>query len=456
MDSIKNLVILGATGDLTSRLLLPGLATLLTAQPERQVTVIGADRQADEAWEQTVAAAFGTVQASGPAVDYALKTSSFTVCDATSATDLQKLLDELASPVCLYFALPPQVTMKSLEVLNELNLPEDLVLALEKPIGHDLESARELNRLVGQLVPESQTFRVDHFLNMPSVHSFTGLRFANRMLEPLLNREHVESIEINYDETLGLEGRAGFYDSSGALRDMIQSHLLQVMALVMMEPPSRIDAVELPALTAHVLRSTRLWDEDPARCVVRGRYTAGEINGKKYPDYISEPGVDPEKNTETFAQVTLEVDSWRWTGVPVTLRAGKAIGEPCKELVIHFRRPAHEYPQFPHDGRVPGNRLRLLLKSGQLEFELNVGGPFDARGMNRVTAQTDTADPILSSYGNVLRGILDADATFSVRGDASEECWRLIEEIQRGFDDGSVPLQDYAAGSEGPRLPTES
>lgn len=186
---------------------------------------------------------------------------------------------------------------------------------------------------------------------------------------------------------------------------------------------------------------------------MRGRYTAGEINGKKYPDYISEPGVDPEKNTETFAQVTLEVDSWRWTGVPVTLRSGKAIGEPCKELVIHFRRPAHEYPQFPHDGRVPGDRLRLLLKSGQLEFELNVGGPFDARGMNRVTAQTDTADPILSSYGNVLRGILDADATFSVRGDASEECWRLIEEIQRGFDDGSVPLQDYAAGSEGPRLP---
>ncbi len=209
MDSIKNLVIFGATGDLASRLLLPGLGTLLRADPECRVTVIGADRNDDGTWKQTVQQAFDTVDSHGPAAEHTLNTTCFITCDATSAQDLQSLLDGLEEPACLYFALPPQVTMKSLEVLEGLQLPESLVLALEKPIGHDLESARKLNQLVARLVPEKQTFRVDHFLNLPAVHSFAGLRFANRLLEPLLSREHVQSIEITYDETLGLEGRAG-------------------------------------------------------------------------------------------------------------------------------------------------------------------------------------------------------------------------------------------------------
>ncbi|MEU3330678.1 glucose-6-phosphate dehydrogenase [Glutamicibacter creatinolyticus] len=453
MDSIKNLVIFGATGDLASRLLLPGLGTLLRADPECRVTVIGADRNDDGTWKQTVQQAFDTVDSHGPAAEHTLNTTRFITCDATSAQDLQSLLDGLEEPACLYFALPPQVTMKSLEVLEGLQLPESLVLALEKPIGHDLESARKLNQLVARLVPEKQTFRVDHFLNLPAVHSFAGLRFANRLLEPLLSREHVQSIEITYDETLGLEGRAGFYDSSGAFRDMIQSHLLQVMSLVMMEPPARIDHVELPALTAHVLRSARLWGKDPASSAVRGRYTAGSVGGKDLPDYVSEQGVDPVKNTETFAQVTLEVASWRWNGVPVTLRSGKAIGKPRKEITINFRRPPHEYPQFPHDGRVPPNVMRLRLDTGQLEFEMNVGGPFAVQGMERVTFQTDTSAPRLSAYGNVLKGILSADATFSVRGDASEQGWRILADIQKLFDDGSVPMSDYAAGSPGPTIP---
>ena len=191
----------------------------------------------------------------------------------------------------LYFALPPSVTVQSCQALRGLHqqgrLPQDTVLALEKPFGTDLASARELNALLAGFVPEEHLFRVDHFLGMPGVLSFMGLRFANRVLEPLWSREHVESVKIVFDETLGLEGRADFYESTGAARDMIQSHLLQVMALVMMDPPSRFDGVEIPANTAHVLRAARLWDAEQPRlddrrpsphpAVVRGRYTAGEV-----------------------------------------------------------------------------------------------------------------------------------------------------------------------------------
>ncbi|RBP67158.1 glucose-6-phosphate 1-dehydrogenase [Brevibacterium sanguinis] len=450
MSAITNLVILGATGDLTSRLLLPGLGTLLAQRTDRRVTLIGSSQTADDSWSSTVAEAFDSVGADGPAVDHVLETTTYVQCDVTKKDDMAELLGSLDGATCLYFALPPSVTMKSLDVLAELDLPQDLLLALEKPIGTDFESAQELNLLASRLVSEQHIFRVDHFLGMPAVLNFLGMRFANRILEPLLNRDNVESIEIVFDETLGLEGRAGFYDPTGATRDMIQSHLLQVMGLMMMDPPARFDHVELPALTAHILRATRIWGDDPGRSIVRGRYTAGTVGGVDLPDYTAEEGVDPDNGTETFVQVTLEVDTWRWSGVPVTLRSGKAIGNPRQEIVVRFRQPPHIYPQFPNDGNVPENVLRLEFEQDQVLLELNMGGPFDSRGMTRVTAQTDTAAPELSAYGSVLRGILDGDPTMSVRGDAAEEGWRITGEILDAFADGSVPLREYEAGSSGP------
>ncbi|WP_298589104.1 glucose-6-phosphate dehydrogenase [uncultured Kocuria sp.] len=450
MTSIRTLIILGATGDLTSRLLLPGLGTLLSSAPELRIDVVGSSREPAEGWEQVVAEAFDSVGASGPAAAHTRESARYVAGDVTDAGDLERLLDAVEGPVCLYFALPPAVTAKACEVMAGLELPEDLVLALEKPIGSDTETAGELNRLVGRLVPEERTFRVDHFLGMPAVLNFVGLRFANRLLEPLMSREHVESVEIVFDETLGLEGRAGFYDATGALRDMVQSHLLQVMALVMMEPPSSFDQVEIPTLTSHVLRAAKLWEGDVERAATRGRYTAGSVEGRALPDYTAEEGVDPERGTETFAQVVLEVDTWRWNGVPVTLRSGKAVGNPRQEIAVTFRRPPHDYEQLPRSGDVAPNVLRMGLEEEQLSLELNVGGPFDSRGMTRVTLSSGMARPGLTAYGSVLRGILEGDHTFSVRGDAAEQGWRIVEEVLAAFEDGRVPLLEYPAGSSGP------
>ncbi|MHC5559061.1 glucose-6-phosphate dehydrogenase [Kocuria sp. U4B] len=450
MKNIRTLVILGATGDLTSRLLLPGLGTLLTSYPELRIDVVGSSREPADGWERVVGGSFDSVGASGPAVAHTRGAARYVQCDVTDPEEVRSLLDGVEGPACLYFALPPAVTASACEAMAGLELPDDLVLALEKPIGSDTATARELNRLVARLVPEDRTFRVDHFLGMPAVLNFVGLRFANRLLEPLMNREHVQSVEIVFDETLGLEGRAEFYDSTGALRDMIQSHLLQVMALVMMEPPSSFDPVEIPTLTSHVLRAAKLWEGDPARAAVRGRYTAGAVDGRRMPDYAAEQGVDPERGTETFAQVTLEVDTWRWNGVPVTLRSGKAVGNPRQEIAITFRRPPHDYEQFPRSGEVAPAVLRMGLEEEQLTLELNVGGPFDSRGMTRVTLSSGMAEPGLTAYGSVLRGVLEGDPTFSVRGDAAEQGWRIVEEVLAAFEDGSVPLLEYPAGSAGP------
>lgn len=455
MDAMKNLVILGASGDLASRLLLPGLGTLLTNSTERRISVIGSSQEPDVDFQQIVTDAFDSVDAYGPAVTYARENAAYIQCYLTDGESLGDLLSKIDTPACLYFALPPQITMKALEAMAALELPEDLLLALEKPIGFDLDSAEEINAAVARPVPEEQTFRVDHFLNLPAVLDFIGLRFANQVVEPPLNRENVASIEIVFDESLGLEGRAAYYDRAGAFRDMIQSHLLQVMSLVMMDPPSVFDHVELPALTAHVLRSTKIWDDDPSTAVVRGRYTAGELDGRSLPAYTSEDGVDPANETETFAQVTLEVDTWRWSGVPVTLRSGRAIDSPRQEMAVTFRRPPHTYSCFGGPSALTPNILRISLDDECFGLDINLGGPSDQRGLATATARAEVEEPGLESYGGALREILDGDPTFSVRGDAAEEGWRIVEDILDAFGSGAVPLQDYRAGSAGPTAEKE-
>jgi glucose-6-phosphate 1-dehydrogenase len=449
-QSVDTLVILGASGDLTSRLLLPAIGQLLTDQPTRSVTLIGSssDDLDDDAWRAIVSKSFSTVDARGDTVEKLLKETRYVKADATSADDLKALLGEATGVPALYFALPPAVTAKACEALQTLDLPDGLTLALEKPFGTDRESAVRLNATLATLVPEGRIHRVDHFLGRSSVFNILGVRFANSILEPLWDGLHIQRVDVIYDETLALEGRARYYDGAGALVDMIQSHLLQVMAVLAMEPPSTLGEADLRDAKELVLRATKVWGDDPVAASRRARYAAGEIDGKTLPAYADEAGVDPSRETETLAEVTLQVDTWRWKGVPFTLRSGKALGSRRREMVITFT-PAQHIPTGLTGTTEPA-KLRLLFAPDSMSLELNINGTDDPMKLERTTLTADFGPGALLAYGEVLEGILDGDPSLSVRADTAVECWRIVEPVLAAWHDGRVPLEEYPAGSGGP------
>jgi glucose-6-phosphate 1-dehydrogenase len=444
------LFLLGGGGDLSSRLLLPALGQLLTSQPDRSVHLVGVgvDELTDAAWRDIVTTSFTTVQASGNAVDALVRDTVFRRADVTDAAALATLLADADGTPALYFALPPAVTVRACTALEQVSLPEGTVLALEKPFGTDADSAAALNRQLARLVPENQIYRVDHFLGRSTVFNLLGLRFANRIFEPLWSSDHIERVDIVYDEQLGLEDRAGYYDKAGALVDMIQSHLLQVLALFAMEAPPTLDAVDLRDAKGLVLRATRPWGDDAASAGRRGRYIAGSVDGRDYPSYIDEQGVDPARNTETLGEVTVQVDTWRWSGVPFTLRSGKALGERRREIVVRFK-PANHVPAG-FSGRTDPTVLRLFLAPDEMSLSININGAGDPYELERTTFHTAFDPGQFGAYGEVLEGILDNDPSLSVRGDTAEQSWKIVEPFLAAWRSGVVPLDDYAAGSSGP------
>ncbi|MFP3464938.1 glucose-6-phosphate dehydrogenase [Leifsonia sp. SIMBA_070] len=449
-QSVDTLVILGASGDLTSRLLLPAIGQLLTDQPDRAFTLVGSssDELDDDGWRSIVQTSFATVEAKGEAVDRLLASTRYVKADATSADDLKSLLDAVEGVPGLYFALPPAITAKACRALGTFPLPKGLTLALEKPFGTDRESAIALNAQLAQLVPEDQIHRVDHFLGRSSVLNVLGVRFANSILEPIWDGLHIQSVDVIYDETLALEGRARYYDGAGALMDMIQSHLLQVMAVLAMEPPSTLGAEDLRDAKQLVLRATKVWDGDPVAASRRARYAAGEIDGRTLPAYADESGVDRSRETETLAEVTLQIDTWRWKGVPFTLRSGKALGSRRREMVITFA-PARQVPVGLTGASEPV-KLRLMFAPDEMSLEININGSDDPYELERATLKAEFGPGALLAYGEVLEGILDGDPTLSVRADTAVECWRIVEPVLSAWRDGRVPIEEYPAGSQGP------
>ncbi|WP_159501759.1 glucose-6-phosphate dehydrogenase [Microbacterium sp. 18062] len=448
MTDDTTLVIFGATGDLTSRLLLPALAQLLQHEPERSMHLIGTARSevSEASWRAQVRKAFGDDRSD--AASAVARSTVFRRADPTKAADLKRLLGEIEGRPVLYFAVPPQAAQQACEQLVPGDLPEGTVLALEKPFGSDEAGAHRLNEALRRLVPENRIFRVDHFLGRSTVLNVLGIRFANRLFEPVWSAEHVESVVIRFDESLGLEDRAGYYDRAGALVDMIQSHLLQVMAVVAMEPPASLDEADLRAATTAVLRATAIWDDNAVRSSRRARYTAGEAGGVQLPAYTAEPGVEPERQTETLAETTFEVRTARWAGVPFTLRSGKAIASPNAEIVLTFRPVRHLPAGF--SGDAPGSVLRFSLGPDEMSLTLNVNGGEDPFALQRETIQATLGEGALRAYAEVLSGILDGDAALAVRGDAAELCWRIVQPVRDAWRRGDVPLEEYAAGSEGP------
>ncbi len=444
------LVIFGASGDLTHRLLLPGLGTLLNTTGRFRVTVIGAamDDIAPDKWTTIVHDALADPKTRQAKIDDILSRTKYVKIDVTDGAALGPFVSSLPPNSVLYFALPPAVTQKACEALVGVPLPDGLKLALEKPFGTSGESAHAFNQLLTQLVPEKQIFRVDHFLGKATVLDLLGLRFTNKILEPVWNRNYVESVQIVVDETLALEGRAGYYDRNGALKDMIQSHLLLVMAMFAMEEVASIDERQVRDLIAHTLRATELWTGDPATSSRRARYTAGQIAERPVPNYVNEQGVDPARSTETLAEIDLRINNQRWAGVKFTLRSGKALGDERNGITVIFR--AIDHLPIGFHGEAPRNVLLIGMKPQNLALQLSTNGAGDKYDLEETVLAADLDDSPLRPYGEILEEIFDSNPILSVRGDVAEECWRIVEPVLAAWGENKVPMSEYRAGWAGP------
>ncbi|TBT94943.1 glucose-6-phosphate dehydrogenase [Propioniciclava tarda] len=444
------LVIFGASGDLTHRLLLPGLGTLLNSTGRFAVTVIGAamDDVSDDAWKQLVRDALTEAKTKPARIEEIVARTRYVKIDVTDPQAIGPFVSTLPPNSVLYFALPPAVTIKACQALVGVTLPEGLRLGLEKPFGTSGSTAHDFNTLLAKLVPERQIFRIDHFLGKATVLNLLGLRFTNRIFEPVWNGENIESVAIVVDEVLALEGRAGYYDRNGALRDMIQSHLLLVMALFAMEEVASIDEREVRDLVAHTLRATSLWTGDPVTSSRRARYTAGHIGDREVPDYTAEDGVDPARNTETLAEVDLRVNNARWAGVKFTLRSGKALGDERNGITAIFKPVAHVPVGFK--GEAPRNVLSIGIKPQTIALQLSTNGAGDKFDLEETVLSTDLDDSPLRPYGEILEFIFEGNPILSVRGDVAEECWRIVGPVLDAWASGAVPMSTYRAGWAGP------
>ncbi|WP_238148318.1 glucose-6-phosphate dehydrogenase [Rothia halotolerans] len=456
---MDTLIVCGANGDLSWRLLLPGLATYLAERrPERGVELIGVGHSEDRGFADAAGRAFREaldeerLRLDGPR--RTLEGARYLQADVTDAEELGRVLGEAQGPPVLYLALDPAIVDGACAALEELAqrgaLPEGMVLAVEKPFGTDRQSARELNERLGRILPEEDIVRVDHFLGMPGVLGVPGLRWGNPGLEGRWDAEHIERIEIVFDETLGLEGRADFYDGTGAAEDMLQSHLLQAMGMLMMDLPEEASGEALQRGSAELIAAAGLDAEDPG-AVFRARYTAGRVGGADLPDYAEEEGVDPERGTETFARLVVRVRTPRWEGVPVVLRSGKAVGSPRQEIAVSFRaEPGRERPRGLGEAR--GDTLRIGLEDGAVRWEVTAGGPHASGGLRRVTLSSGVGQEPLTPYGAVFMGIFEGNPALRVAPGAPEEGWRILAEARAAYEDGRAPLATYPAGTTDPHM----
>ena len=455
---IRRILILGATGDLTHRYLLPALARLGEAGrlPDGlKVSGLARDDWDTEAFrrhtEERLAAHAGDI--AEEARSGLVETLEYHRADVTDREQVKEAFGGSDEPAVAYLALPPGIFAPTIEALVDAGLPKGSRVVMEKPFGEDLESARALNESLHEAFPEEAAFRVDHFLALQTVQNILGLRFANRVFEPVWNHDHVEAVEITWDETLALEGRASYYDATGALKDMIQNHLLQLLCLVGMEPPASLNERDLRDRKVDVLRAVRrLSPEEVKHRTARARYAAGRLGDQEVPAYRDEEGVDPERGTETFAEVALSIDNWRWSGVPFVLRTGKALARDRKEISIHFKPVPHL--TFGQEREPRPNVLRLRLEPDGVGLRVNINGTGDPFDLQSVELDAELAPQGIPAYGRLLLAVLDGDPTLSIRADEAEESWRIVEPILDSWNKGRVPILEYPAGSEVPRKAT--
>lgn len=478
---IRRLVVFGASGDLTGRFLLPALAQLsATSKLPNDFTILGAARKewddgafrryADEQLEEHAAHLTATVRQTF------VDGLSYRPVDVTNQLSVRHVLEavcdgQVTEPLAAYLALPTGLIPPAVAALGAAGLPPTSRIAVEKPFGDDLEGARQLNALLAEVLGddwEQTVFRVDHVLGMTTAQNILPLRLTNRFPETLLNSQHVAEIEVLWEETLALEGRAGFYDRSGALKDVIQNHVMQVLCLIAMERPADeindsselCSTDELRRCKLELLRSVReLSVASVVRATRRARYTAGQLadaggaDGRQVPDYVAEDGVDLERNAETFAEVVLAVDNERWAGTRFRLRAGKALSARRKGILVHLRPSSRrQFPLNPAaDDLTDGDRLWIGIDGpNELSLSLNALSPEGSADLTTLTLTGPPPNASLSPYAHVLLNLLQGKSNLSVGSQGAEQAWRILTPVRAAWDQNLVPMEEYRAGSAGP------
>ena len=468
------LVIFGASGDLTRRKLLPAIYQLSRGQRlPAQFAVIGIARSAntDEGFRQQFRDSlkeFAGVDASRDDVARSLEQRLFYIAgemdDPALYRTLERRLEETGAEGALfYLAIPPSVYVTVIEQLGAGGLARSKQgwrrVIVEKPFGTDLASARALNAILHQHFDEEQIFRIDHYLGKETVQNLLVFRFGNGMFEPVWNRRYIDHVQITAAETVGVERRAAYYEGAGALRDMVQNHLMQLLALVAMEPPTAFTAASVRDRKMDALLSVQpLVDEDHgARGVVRAQYARGWVAGGEVPGYREEPDVNPASTTETFVALRTELDSWRWAGVPFYIRTGKRLPKRTTEIAIQFKRPPMEIfrrvtptPVGPNllivnvqpdegisvrfEAKVPGTRMQLAPVMMNFRYGMAFGGT------------------VPEAYETLLLDALLGDATLFARHDFVERSWALITPVhERWSGEAAAAIPTYEAGEWGPR-----
>ena len=352
-----------------------------------------------------------------------------------------------------YFAVPPGAFIPLVEMVASIPAGEGWNrLIVEKPFGRDLASARELNALVQEHFPEREIFRIDHYLGKETVQNILALRFANGIFEPIWNRQFIDHVQITVAESIGIEGRAAFYEQAGAIRDIFQNHLLQLLAITAMEPPSDFTAESVRNEKVKVLRS--LHTPGP-KSVVRGQYGRGFIEGVEVPGYREEEGVAPDSQTETFVAAKLYVDNWRWADTPFYVRMGKRLPRRETTIAIQFKRAPH--PPF-EEVAVEGLRPNVLLIHVQPDegLSLAIGAKMPGQGMSIRTVHMDFLygsafrDGLPEAYERLILDAMLGDATLFTRSDEIEEQWAIVDAIVAGWQRDRAAFPNYAAGTWGP------